>query len=325
MTGLVYKSTGSYYTVKTDDHQVYECRIKGKFRMKGIKSTNPIAVGDVVDFELDNTTDEEVGQIHNIHDRKNYIVRKSVNLSKQTHIIASNIDVVFLLITINNPPTTTSFIDRFLVTAEAYGIEAVLVFNKIDTYDDAMLDEQLYLQYIYSEIGYKCLRVSSTEGKGIDELKQLMTAKVSMFSGHSGVGKSTLVNALQPNLNLKTKSISEQSKQGQHTTTFAEMYDLDFDAKIIDTPGIKGFGIVDMEKEEISGFFPEFFKLQDNCKFNNCLHKEEPNCAIKKALEEDKIAWSRYNSYLKILEGDDEHYRTDTYNDDRIASDETRK
>lgn len=325
MTGLVYKSTGSYYTVKTDDHQVYECRIKGKFRMKDIKSTNPIAVGDVVDFELDNTTDEEVGQIHNIHDRKNYIVRKSVNLSKQTHIIASNIDVVFLLITINNPPTTTSFIDRFLVTAEAYGIEAVLVFNKIDTYDDAMLDEQLYLQYIYSEIGYKCLRVSSTEGKGIDELKQLMTGKVSMFSGHSGVGKSTLVNALQPNLNLKTKSISEQSKQGQHTTTFAEMYDLDFDAKIIDTPGIKGFGIVDMEKEEISGFFPEFFKLQDNCKFNNCLHKEEPNCAIKKALEEDKIAWSRYNSYLKILEGDDEHYRTDTYNDDRIASDETRK
>lgn len=325
MTGLVYKSTGSYYTVKTDDHQVYECRIKGKFRMKGIKSTNPIAVGDVVDFELDNTTDEEVGQIHNIHDRKNYIVRKSVNLSKQTHIIASNIDMVFLLITINNPPTTTSFIDRFLVTAEAYGIEAVLVFNKIDTYDDAMLDEQLYLQYIYSEIGYKCLRVSSTEGKGIDELKQLMTGKVSMFSGHSGVGKSTLVNALQPNLNLKTKSISEQSKQGQHTTTFAEMYDLDFDAKIIDTPGIKGFGIVDMEKEEISGFFPEFFKLQDNCKFNNCLHKEEPNCAIKKALEEDKIAWSRYNSYLKILEGDDEHYRTDTYNDDRIASDETRK
>jgi ribosome biogenesis GTPase / thiamine phosphate phosphatase len=325
MTGLVYKSTGSYYTVKTDNHQVYECRIKGKFRMKGIKSTNPIAVGDVVDFELDNTTDEEVGQIHNIHDRKNYIVRKSVNLSKQTHIIASNIDVVFLLVTINNPPTTTSFIDRFLVTAEAYGIEAVLVFNKIDTYDDAMLDEQLYLQYIYSEIGYKCLRVSSTEGKGIDELKQSMTGKVSMFSGHSGVGKSTLVNALQPNLNLKTKSISEQSKQGQHTTTFAEMYDLDFDAKIIDTPGIKGFGIVDMEKEEISGFFPEFFKLQDNCKFNNCLHKEEPNCAIKKALEEDKIAWSRYNSYLKILEGDDEHYRTDTYNDDRIASDETRK
>lgn len=325
MTGTVYKSTGSFYSVKTENNEFFECRIKGKFRMKGIKSTNPIAVGDVVDFELDETTDETVGQIHNIHDRKNYIVRKSVNLSKQTHIIASNIDVVFLLITINNPPTTTSFIDRFLVTAEAYGIEAVLVFNKIDTFDEAMLDEQLYLQHIYSEIGYKCLRISSTEKKGIEQLKEMMIGKTSMFSGHSGVGKSTLVNALEPNLNLKTKHISEQSKQGQHTTTFAEMYDLSFDAKIIDTPGIKGFGIVDMESAEISDYFPEFFKLKDQCKFNNCLHKEEPHCAIKKALENDKIAWSRYNSYLKILEGDEEHYRQDVYNDDRIASDETRK
>ena len=325
MTGTVYKSTGSFYSVKTENNEFFECRIKGKFRMKGIKSTNPIAVGDVVDFELDETTDETVGQIHNIHDRKNYIVRKSVNLSKQTHIIASNIDVVFLLITINNPPTTTSFIDRFLVTAEAYGIEAVLVFNKIDTFDEAMLDEQLYLQHIYSEIGYKCLRISSTEKKGIEQLKEMMIGKTSMFSGHSGVGKSTLVNALEPNLNLKTKHISEHSKQGQHTTTFAEMYDLSFDAKIIDTPGIKGFGIVDMESAEISDYFPEFFKLKDQCKFNNCLHKEEPHCAVKEALENDKIAWSRYNSYLKILEGDEEHYRQDVYNDDRIASDETRK
>jgi ribosome biogenesis GTPase len=325
MTGTVYKSTGSFYTVKTESNEFFECRIKGKFRMKGIKSTNPIAVGDIVDFELDNSTDETVGQIHNIHDRKNYIVRKSVNLSKQTHIIASNIDVVFLLITINNPPTTTSFIDRFLVTAEAYDIETVLIFNKIDTFDEAMLDEQLYLQHVYSEIGYKCLRISSTEKKGIDQLKEMMIGKTSMFSGHSGVGKSTLVNALDPNLNLKTKHISEQSKQGQHTTTFAEMYDLSFDAKIIDTPGIKGFGIVDMEPSEISDYFPEFFKLKDQCKFNNCLHKEEPHCAVKTALEEDKIAWSRYNSYLKILEGDEEHYRQDIYNDDRIASDETRK
>lgn len=325
MTGTVYKSTGSFYSVKTENNEFFECRIKGKFRMKGIKSTNPIAVGDVVDFELDETTDETVGQIHNIHDRKNYIVRKSVNLSKQTHIIASNIDVVFLLITINNPPTTTSFIDRFLVTAEAYDIETVLVFNKIDTFDEAMLDEQLYLQHIYSEIGYKCLRISSTEKKGIEQLKEMMIGKTSMFSGHSGVGKSTLVNALEPNLNLKTKHISEQSKQGQHTTTFAEMYDLSFDAKIIDTPGIKGFGIVDMESAEISDYFPEFFKLKDQCKFNNCLHKEEPLCAVKEALENDKIAWSRYNSYLKILEGDEEHYRQDVYNDDRIASDETRK
>jgi ribosome biogenesis GTPase len=325
LTGLVYKSTGSWYTVKSDQGDFMECRIKGKFRMKGIKSTNPIAVGDIVDYELDENSDAVTGTIHNIHDRKNYIVRKSVNLSKQTHIIASNIDVVFLLITINNPPTTTSFIDRFLVTAEAYGIEAVLVFNKIDTFDDAMTDEQLYLQYIYSKIGYKFLKVSALEKKGLDGLKGMMIGKVSMFSGHSGVGKSTLVNALEPNLSLKTKNISEQSKQGQHTTTFAEMYDLSFDAKIIDTPGIKGFGIVDMEPSEVSGYFPEFFKLQDECKFNNCLHKEEPNCAVKKALEENKIAWSRYNSYLKILEGDYENYRQDMFNDDRIASDETRK
>ena len=325
MTGLVYKSTGSWYTVKSEEGDFMECRIKGKFRMKGIKSTNPIAVGDIVDYELDENSDAVTGTIHNIHDRKNYIVRKSVNLSKQTHIIASNIDVVFLLITINNPPTTTSFIDRFLVTAEAYGIEAVLVFNKIDTFDDAMTDEQLYLQYIYSEIGYKFLKVSALEKKGLDELKGMMIGKVSMFSGHSGVGKSTLVNALEPNLSIKTKNISEQSKQGQHTTTFAEMYDLSFGAKIIDTPGIKGFGIVDMEPSEVSGYFPEFFKLQDECKFNNCLHKEEPNCAVKKALEENKIAWSRYNSYLKILEGDDENYRQDVFNDDRIACDETRK
>ena len=324
MTGLVYKSTGSWYTVKSENGDFIECRMKGKFRIKGIKSTNPIAVGDWVDYELEETSDSVTGTIHNIHERKNYIVRKSVNLSHQIHIIASNIDRVFLLITINNPPTTTNFIDRFLVTAEAYGIETVLVFNKIDTFDEATLEEQLYLQHIYQEIGYQCLRVSSTEMKGIETLKELMIDKVSMFSGHSGVGKSTLVNAMEPNLQLKTKVISEQSMQGQHTTTFAEMYDLSFDARIIDTPGIKGFGIVDMEKEEISGYFPEFFKLKDQCKFNNCLHKDEPHCAIKKALENDQISWSRYKSYLKILEGDEEHYRTDIYDEDRKASDETR-
>lgn len=317
MTGIVYKSTGSWYTVKAENNQFYDCRIKGKFRMKGIKSTNPIAVGDVVDFEIDETSDAITGSIHNIHDRKNYIVRKSVNLSKQTHIIASNIDIVFLLVTINNPVTTTSFIDRFLVTAEAYHIKAVLIFNKVDTYDDATLDEQLFLQYTYNQIGYECLRVSATAKKGLDELKEMMEGKVCMFSGHSGVGKSTLVNALEPNLNLKTKEISDLHQQGQHTTTFAEMFDLSFNSKIIDTPGIRGFGIVDMEKSEIKGYFPEFFELEDQCKFNNCLHKDEPNCAIKNALEEDKIAWSRYKSYLQILEGDEEQYRNDIYADGR--------
>ncbi len=325
MTGIVYKSTGSWYTVKSENGDFMECRIKGKFRLKGIKSTNPISVGDVVDYDLDETSDKVTGSIHNIHERKNYIVRKSVNLSHQMHIIASNLDYVFLLITINNPPTTFNFIDRFLITAEAYGIETILVFNKIDTFNDATLAEQLYMQHVYEQIGYKCLRVSAIANKGIEELKTLMVGKTTMFSGHSGVGKSTLVNAMEPNLHLKTKNISEQSKQGQHTTTFAEMFDLSFGASIIDTPGIKGFGIVDLEKEDISGYFPEFFKLKDQCKFNNCLHKDEPHCAVKKALENDEISWTRYNSYLKILEGDDENYRVDSFDEDRKASDETRK
>lgn len=322
MTGLVYKSTGSWYSVKTDDGTVYECRIKGKFRMKGIKSTNPVAVGDVVDFELDETSDSVTGVITKIHERKNYIIRKSVNLSKQVHIIAANIDTLFLLVTINNPPTTTSFIDRFLVTAEAYDIKAVLVFNKTDTFDEAMQDEQLYLQYVYSKIGYKCLAVSSVNGNGIEQLRAEMKDKVSMFSGHSGVGKSTLINTLQPGLELKTKEISEQHSQGQHTTTFAEMFDLGFGAKIIDTPGIRGFGVVDMEKDELGDYFPEFFALKDKCKFNNCLHKEEPHCAVKDALDNDEIAFSRYRSYLQMLEGEDEHYRTDIYADERNKDEE---
>uniref|UniRef100_UPI00404B5392 ribosome small subunit-dependent GTPase A n=1 Tax=Flavobacterium sp. TaxID=239 RepID=UPI00404B5392 len=317
MTGIVYKSTGSWYNVKTQEGQFYDCRIKGKFRMQGIKSTNPIAVGDVVDFDLEENSDAVTGHINKIHTRKNYIVRKSVNLSKQTHIIASNIDIAFLIITLDNPVTTTSFIDRFLVTAEAYNIKAVLIFNKIDTFSEATSDEQLFLEYVYTQIGYQCLKVSATENIGIDKIKELMLGKTAMFSGHSGVGKSTLVNALDANLHLKTKAISAQHQQGQHTTTFAEMYDLDFGAKIIDTPGIRGFGVVDIEPSELSGYFPEFLALKSACKFNNCLHKEEPHCAVKNALDDNKIAWSRYKSYLQILEGDEDNYRGDLYLDER--------
>ncbi|MDX1278806.1 ribosome small subunit-dependent GTPase A [Oceanihabitans sediminis] len=314
MIGLVYKSTGSWYTVKTDLGATYLCRIKGKFRLQGIRSTNPIAVGDVVEFELETKNDEETGVIHSIHDRKNYIVRKSVNLSKQTHVIAANIDQVFLLVTIDNPPTFTSFIDRFLVTTEAYSIKTVLLFNKIDAYSKETLDEVRYLAHVYRSIGYECIGISAETGKNVDKVKAMMHGKVSMFAGHSGVGKSTLVNAIEPGLDLKTKEISVQHSQGQHTTTFAEMFDLSFDAKIIDTPGIKGFGVVDMEKEEISDYFPEFFAIKQNCKFNNCLHIEEPKCAIKDAVDKDEIAYSRYRSYVSIIEGEDEHYRTDNYN-----------
>lgn len=313
MIGTVYKSTGSWYTVKTLNGKFYECRIKGRFRLKGIKSTNPIAVGDTVEFELETKNNTETGVINRIEERKNYIVRKSVNLSKQTHIIASNIDQVFLLVTIDNPPTFTTFIDRFLVTAEAYQIPTVLLFNKIDAYDDETLLEVQYLVSIYRKIGYECIGISATTDKNIDKVKALMTGKVSMFAGHSGVGKSTLVNAIEPALDLKTKAISTQHMQGQHTTTFAEMFDLSFDAKIIDTPGIKGFGVVDMEREEVGDYFPEFFALKQDCKFNNCIHLNEPKCAVKLALENDEVSYSRYRSYLQILEGEDEHYRTDNW------------
>ncbi len=313
MKGTVYKSTGSWYTVKTDGGGFYECRIKGKFRIKGIKSTNPIAVGDKVKFEVEKVGDETIGIITDIADRKNYIIRKSVKLSKQTHIIAANLDQVFLMVTLNNPTTSTSFIDRVLVTSEAYGIPAILLFNKIDTYNGDQLAEVKYLASLYRNIGYTCMGISAKTGKNVDKVKELMRGKVSMFSGHSGVGKSTLVNALEPQLNLRTKEISEQHLQGQHTTTFAEMYDLGFGAQIIDTPGIKGFGIVDMEKEEIGGYFPEFFKLKSKCKFNNCLHLDEPQCAVKEALEKDGVAWSRYKSYVQMVTGEEDSYRIDIY------------
>ena len=313
MKGIVYKSTGSWYTVKAEDGKFYNCRIKGKFRIKGIKNTNPVAVGDYVEFDLEENIDEVIGVIKHIEERENYIIRKSVNLSKQTHIIAANIDVAFLLVTLNNPPTFTNFIDRFLVTAEAYGIKAVLLFNKVDAYSQEEKDEILYLMAMYREIGYTCIPISAKSGKNIDKVKELMIDNTSLFSGHSGVGKSTLINQLEPSLELKTSAISEQHLQGQHTTTFAEMFDLSFHARIIDTPGIKGFGIVEIEKEELGDYFPEFFERKSECKFNNCLHVEEPKCAIKEALDEDEISWSRYKSYLQMLEGEDEHYRVDIY------------
>jgi ribosome biogenesis GTPase len=313
MRGVVYKSTGSWYTVKAENGTFYECRIKGKFRIKGIKSTNPVSVGDHVVFEVETKGDETIGIINHIGERENYIIRKSVNLSKQTHIIAANVDIAFLLVTLNNPPTFTSFIDRFLVSAEVYRIRAILLFNKLDTYSEEELLEVKYLAALYRKIGYECLGISAATGKNIEKVKELMKGKVSMFSGHSGVGKSTLVNALEPDLNLKTSEISDQHMQGQHTTTFAEMFDLSFGAQIIDTPGIKGFGIVEVDKEELSGYFPEFFKLKEFCKFNNCLHIEEPSCAVKEALEKEEIAWSRYKSYLQIIEGEEEHYRKDIY------------
>jgi ribosome biogenesis GTPase len=307
MQGIVIKSTGSWFRVMSGD-KTYECRIKGKFRLKGIKTTNPVAVGDQVLFDLEE--DEEIGVITKIFDRKNYIIRKSVNLSKQTQILAANIDQVFLLITIDNPPTHTGFIDRFLVSAEAYHIPTVLVFNKMDEVnkDEYLRYKQEIIKDIYEKIGYECIELSAKEQYNIDIIKNKMRNKVSTFAGHSGVGKSTLVNAIESALNLKTKEVSTSHSQGQHTTTFAAMYPLSFGGFIIDTPGIKGFGLVDMEKSELSNYFPEFFKLKEYCKFNNCLHVNEPHCAIKEAVEQETIDISRYENYVQMLEGD-QNYR----------------
>ena len=305
--GIVYRSTGSWYTVHSEGI-FYDCRIKGKLRLKGIKSTNPVAVGDHVLFEVDRHATSPEGNITQIEERKNYIVRKSVNLSKQTHIIASNIDQVFLIITLNNPPTFPAFVDRFLVTAEAYQISAILLFNKIDSYKDFELKEVKEFQKIYQDIGYTTFNISATKGIEIETVKSIMQDKVSMFSGHSGVGKSTLVNAISPGLNIKTAAISKQHQQGMHTTTFAEMFALTKGIKIMDTPGIKGFGVVDMKPEEIGNYFPEFYKRKNKCKFHNCLHHNEPKCAIIEAVEAGKISLSRYTSYLQMLE-DDTPYR----------------
>jgi ribosome biogenesis GTPase len=301
--GLVYRSTGSWYTVECEG-VFYACRIKGKLRLKGIKSTNPVAVGDWVIFEVDTLAVEPEGTIVEILERQNYIVRKSVNLSKQTHIIASNIDQVFLLITLHNPPTYPAFIDRFLVTAEAYQIPSILVFNKLDTYVPEQKQEINDLAAIYNAIGYKTLKISATERTNIASVELMMKNKVSMFSGHSGVGKSTLINAIAPDLNLKTAALSDQHQQGTHTTTFAEMFALPKRMKLIDTPGIKGFGVVDMKPEEIGNYFPEFTSLKSKCKFHNCLHQSEPHCAILQALDAGGIAPTRYQSYLQMMENE---------------------
>lgn len=311
--GIVTKSTGSWYWVRTQDHQLYQCRIRGKFRTKGIKSTNPVTVGDHVEFELEEKS--QAGIITQIQDRKNYIVRKSVKLSKQTHIIAANVDRAFLLITLDHPPTFAPFIDRFLATAEAYHIDTVLLFNKVDLMDEKLSARKQELMELYQKIGYTCIEISATEGTNVSQVKNLMIGKTSMFSGHSGVGKSTLINAIAPELKLKTAAISEQHRQGQHTTTFAEMFAIatEPESYIIDTPGIKGFGVVDFQDHEVGDYFREFFALKHLCKFNNCLHVNEPKCAVKEAVEKGEIAESRYRSYLQILAGEEEHYRTNIY------------
>ncbi len=309
--GIVIKSTGSWYTVKTEEGKFIESRIKGNLRLKGIRSTNPIAVGDHVEIvesnEDNNIGSQVVGLIHKIIPRTNYIIRKSPNLSKESHIIAANIDQAFLIVTIQFPVTTTTFIDRFLVSAEAYRIPCHLIFNKIDLYDDEQTATMNSLIEIYEMAGYQCLRISAKNEVGIGELKNMMTNKTNVFSGHSGVGKSTIINSLQSNIILKTGEISEAHFSGKHTTTNSEMYELDFGGFIIDTPGIKGFGVLEMEKEEISHYFPEIFKLLDKCQFYNCTHTHEPHCAVKKSVEEGKIALSRYNSYLGLLDNEEKY------------------
>ena len=304
--GLVIKSTGSWYTVKTSDGVIHNCRIKGKFRMDGIRTTNPISVGDRVDFE----EKEEANVIVKILDRKNYIIRKSSNLSKHSQIIASNVDQAFLIVTVNYPLTTTTFIDRFLAAAEAYRIPVNLIFNKIDRYRPNDMERLAELKGIYESIGYKCYEISAKEGTHLEIIREALKGKINLLSGHSGVGKSTLINAIQPGLDLKTGEISEAHSQGKHTTTFSEMFELDFEGYIIDTPGIRGFGTIDMEKEEMSHFFPEIFKTSEHCQFNNCSHVHEPKCAVKGAVEIGKISMTRYESYLgMIMEDEDSKYR----------------
>ena len=306
--GLVIKSTGSWFTVESETGELFECKIKGKFRIKDIKSTNPVAVGDHVEFSIQSTSNEKnVGLITSISERKNYIIRRSQNLSKQSHIIAANIDQAVLVVTLAYPVTTTTFIDRYLASAEAYRIPVLIVFNKTDRLNEEQQSALNSLIDVYIKIGYQCISTSATNLLGIDKLKDALKDKINVFNGHSGVGKSTLINILEPGLQLKTMDISDMHNTGKHTTTFSTLYKLHFGGYIIDTPGIKAFGMLEMEAWEISHYFPEIFKLSERCQYNNCSHTHEPGCAVKNAVERNEIAQSRFISYLGLLETDDKY------------------
>ncbi|WP_297329109.1 ribosome small subunit-dependent GTPase A [uncultured Bacteroides sp.] len=303
MKGLVIRNTGSWYLVKTNDGNYVECKIKGSFRLKGIRSTNPVAVGDHVQIIMNQ---EGTAFINEIEDRKNYMVRRASNLSKQSHILAANLDQCVLVVTVNFPETSTTFIDRFLASAEAYRIPVKLIFNKVDAYSEEELHYLDQLIHLYTTIGYPCLKVSALQGEGIEAVNEILKGNITLFSGHSGVGKSTLINAILPDLDIKTGEISTYHNKGMHTTTFSEMFPVPGDGYIIDTPGIKGFGTFDMEEEEIGHYFPEIFKTSADCRYNNCTHRQEPGCAVRKAVEEHYISESRYTSYLNMLEDKEE-------------------
>ena len=310
MKGLVIKNTGSWYTVKTDDGNIVESKIKGNFRLKGIRSTNPVAVGDRVEIIRNQ---EGTAFISAIEDRRNYIIRKSQNLSKQSHIIAANVDQAFLIVTVNYPQTSTTFIDRFLASAEAYSVPVVLVFNKTDLLSEEERHYQDMMMTLYETVGYQCVAISAEKGDGVDTLLPLLHDKITLLSGNSGVGKSTLINRILPGVNLRTAEISDSHNTGMHTTTFSEMLLLPDGGYIIDTPGIKGFGTFNMEAEEISGFFKEIFRFSKDCRFNNCTHTHEPGCAVIKAVEDHYIAASRYQSYLSMLNDKDENKYREAY------------
>lgn len=310
MKGLVIKNTGSWYTVKGDDGKVVECKIKGNFRLKGIRSTNPVAVGDRVEIALNQA---ETAFITHIEDRRNYIVRKSQNLSKQSHILAANVDQALLIVTVNHPQTGTTFIDRFLASAEAYSVPVVLVFNKCDILSVDERHYQRQMVHLYETIGYECHEVSAATDEGIDTLRPLLHGRITLLSGNSGVGKSTLINLILPEAELKTAEISDAHNTGMHTTTFSEMLELPEGGYLIDTPGIKGFGTFDIEPEELTSYFREIFHFSKGCRFNNCTHTHEPGCAVLKALSEHYIAQSRYQSYLGMLEDKDERKYREAY------------